>query len=479
MIDGLEEIIGTARRRGVIAPPVLSVLAAQNARWGPSARRQAHLDALGRGAVVVVTGQQLGLFLGPLYTIYKAASAVRLAKALEAEGVAAVPVFWLQSEDHDWDEIRTTRWLGADGPREASLPQRPPSRARSSIAHERVGEGIEPVLEALGRDLREDEEGAAFFAQLSAHYRPDATLADAFGGLLASLFEPYGLLTFSPRDAALAPLAAPIHRRAIEDHEQLAAASIERAAQLEAAGKRAPIPIRADCALSFFHPSGPEGGRYRLMPGGATFGLSGAPESFDRAEVFRRLEEAPLELSTSALLRPVLQDHLLPTAAYVGGPTEVAYAAQLAPIYARFEIAMAPFVRRASFVVTSPRDRDALDALGLTLDDLGADETTLVQRLGRGPISDELEQLAASVRTGLEGMRGALEQLDPGLGKTATKSEATIEHALGKLQARAERAAAARHPERLETLRRTLAALRPGGAPQERVYGLAAVATRG
>ncbi|UJR83967.1 bacillithiol biosynthesis cysteine-adding enzyme BshC [Sandaracinus amylolyticus] len=475
MSETRERIVEVARARATIAPAVLLALEAQNARWGASAARRASLDALARGAVVVVTGQQLGLFLGPLYTLWKTVSTIRLARQLSARGIAAVPLFWMQSEDHDWDEIRTVRWLGAEGMREASLPERDASGARSSIAHARFGAEIDAVLEAL--DLRRTEHGAWLHALLAEHHRPGASLPDAFGAVLTTLFEPYGLLTLQPRDPALAALAAPIHRRALEAHETITARLVADAARLEAEGKRVPIPVRSDCALSFFHPEGPEGPRYRLAPRGDTFALSGAPRTLSRDELFARLEDTPLALSTSALLRPALQDHLLPTAAYVGGPSEVAYAAQLPPIYDALGLTMAPYVRRASYVVTSAEDRDALSTLDLTLDDLRRDdEAALVQRLGRGPLSEELERLRATVRDGLASARAGLEAIDPGLGKSTTKTEETIEHALAKLQSRAERANAARQNTRIATLRRVIAALRPGGAPQERVHALPSLA---
>ena len=462
------EALAAARDRSAIAPAVLEVIARQNARWGASTNRRDRLDALRRGAVAIVTGQQLGLGLGPLYTVHKAASAIRIAQALEAEGVPAVPIFWLHSEDHDFEEIRSLSWPAEGVVHTASLPERPSARARTSIAHEKVGPGIDAVLAAL--------EGSPFAARMKAHYLPDASLSDAFGSLLAELFAPFGLLTFDPRNEEIAALAAPLHARALQEHDALSASLVERVAAIESAGGKAPIPIRAECTLSFFHPEGPEGPRYRMIPSADGISLSGAPETFSRAEIAQRLEREPLCFSTSALLRPVLQDHLLPTAAYVGGPSEVAYAAQLAPIYETLGVTAAPFVRRASFVVTSPRDREDLAALSLDVARLAEPEDTLVRGLGRVPVTEEIESLARSVATSIAAMQSALEALDPGLAKTAAKTEATIAQSFDKLRSRAERAAATRDPQRLMRLRRVLASLRPGGAPQERVLGLPAIA---
>jgi uncharacterized protein YllA (UPF0747 family) len=291
LIEALGPVAAAARGRAPIAPEVLGAITAQNARWGASPRRASRIDALRRGCVAVVTGQQLGLCLGPLYTIYKAASAIHLASAIEREGIVAVPIFWLQTEDHDFEEIRTVRWASGGELREASLPLRPDTRARTSLAHERVGPGIADVLGALERDLSSSAGGAALVARVAAHYRADALLADAFGGLITEIFEPFGLLTFQPRDPAIAPLAAEIHRRAIEAHEPLAARLTEDAARIERSGGRAPISIRPECALSFFHPEGAEGPRHRLVPRGATLSLSGASAVFSRAEVERPLAE--------------------------------------------------------------------------------------------------------------------------------------------------------------------------------------------
>jgi bacillithiol biosynthesis cysteine-adding enzyme BshC len=477
--EALGAIASVARRRPPIAPGVHAALVAQNRLHGPSARRDASLDAIAGGAAVVVTGQQLGVALGPLYTLWKAASAVRIARALTDAGTPAVPLFWLHSEDHDWDEIRTLRWPFEGEIREASLPPRPAERARSSIAHERVGAAIEPLIDAIRRDVGGSTEGRALVDRLAAHYRPEATHVEAFGGWLAELFEPYGLVTFHPRDAAIAPIAAAVHRRVIEGHALIAPRLAERTREIEEAGGRAPIPIRSDCALSFFHPEGPEGARYRLVPRGESFALSGAPDELSRSALLAHIERDPLVLSTSALLRPVVQDALLPTAAYVGGPSEVAYAAQLAPIYAHVGIEMAPFVRRASFVAIGPRERSDLEALGLSREELCEDEAELVQRLGRGPLGDRIDAIARTAREALADLRADLEALDPGLRKSGRKSEAQIDDTLAKLRARVERASAARRPDRIAALRRARAVLRPGGEPQERVHGVPAIAAHG
>ena len=370
VIEALAPLRDAARGRTPISPAVLAVVKEQNARWGTSAARAEQLAALTSGAVAIVTGQQLGLGLGPLYTIHKAASAIRIARELTKRGVRAVPIFWLHSEDHDFEEIRSLAWCANGEARSTRLPDRPPERARTSVAHEHVGSAIGSVIDTLD---------GPFAALMKKHYAATSSLSDAFGGSIAELFEPFGLLTFDPRNDAIAPLAADLHARAIAAHESLSPKLVDGARAIEAAGGKAPIPIRPECALSFFHPEGPEGPRYRLVPTQDGFTLSGAPGTFTRAQIDEKLSSSPLSFSTSALLRPVLQDHLLPTAAYVGGPSEVAYSAQLAPIYEALGVRAAPFLRRASFVVVSAEDREDLAALGLDVASLAEPEDTLMR----------------------------------------------------------------------------------------------------
>jgi bacillithiol biosynthesis cysteine-adding enzyme BshC len=466
-------------------------LRAQQARLPASPARDVNLASLvAGGTAVVATGQQVGLFLGPLYSFYKAASAIAVARALAAEsGVRVVPLFWLQTEDHDFAEIACCTIAGADGaPATLSLNPEPPGEARVSIAHRRLGSEIAASLDRLEALLPASPAAAETLALLRAHYRAGQPLAAAFGGAMAQLFAEEGLLVFDPRVPTVARLAAPLYRRAIAQAEPIGAELAARAAELEAAGFDVQIPVRADCALVFYHREGPGGPRHRLArePDGG-WALAGSEHAAPEGEVAAALEREPLRFSTSALLRPIVQDALLPTAAYVGGPAEVSYFAQLGPLYQRFGLRPPLVVPRARFVCVDAQDRRLLGQLGLsTREVLAGSEAALLARLplSRPPEAGDPEALAAQAER-LAAGAGALSDAvaaslprDRNLSRAAARTRASVATALGRLVARYRRTLAAADrvaSERLARLRRKLA---PDGAPQERAYAWPSLAAR-
>ncbi len=501
---GLADDRGTAVRRAArpLDPRVADVLEAQNARFGAgedSPARAAHLRALRRGAAAVVTGQQAGLFLGPLYTLYKAATAVRLARALADEtGTAVVPVFWLQTEDHDLPEIATCHVLRPDGAALAlTLPADPADR--TSVAHRRLPPEVAGALDALQQALEGLPHGAAHVDRLARHYRPGAGWGDAFAGLLAELFAPHGLVLLDPRDPGLGAAAGEVHARALRRAVPIAEGLAARVADLAAAGFAAPVHVRPGAPLAFFHPDGPAGPRFRLEPapvgggrrsggedgGGGGYALAGDParRTFTADALESALRADPRTFSTSALLRPLLQDTLLPTAAYVGGPAEVAYFAQLGPLYAEFGRELPLVVPRAGFRVVDERARRTLARLGLRPGDAAEPEDALLARARApegdlGPADAFEERLRGALDAVLDGVAPAVAGAGPGLDVALRKTRHHVHAAVEKLAAKYGQACLHRDAARVEDVRRLRQALFPGGVPQERHYGLPAFAAR-
>jgi bacillithiol biosynthesis cysteine-adding enzyme BshC len=485
-----------ARAMRPLAPEVHRALVAQNAALPASAARDAHIEALGRGAAAVVTGQQVGLFLGPLYTIYKAASAIVVARTLAAEsGSPVVPVFWLQTEDHDLVEIASANVPGA-GPCETIAA--PIDRDnRISIAHHALPPDVGACIERLEAALGEGSLVQAHIARLRRHYRAGASWSGAFAGVLAELFAPEGLVMIDPRDPALAAVTAPVHARALMDADRIAAAMVARCGELERAGARVPVHVRPGAPLSFFHPEGAQGPRVRLeaveqVPvthaEGAgrsadievAFAEIGSGHLHARDALLAALRDDPRTFSTSALLRPIVQDTLLPTVAYVGGPAEVAYFAQLGPLYRAFERTPPLVVPRAKFRVTDHRTRKLLDRLGLAPSDASQSEEALLARL-RPPGADGadvarrlLEPFVASHGE----LAAELADAGPQIARALARTRGTVERAVGKLAGKVERARLYADAERVDAVRRVRAVLAPGGAPQERTLCLAALAAR-
>lgn len=469
-----------ARAARPLAPAVAEALAAQNARVAPSAARDAHLAALRAGAAAVVTGQQVGLFLGPLFTVYKAASAIRVARALQEEtGAPVVPIFWLQTEDHDLPEIAACHVPRAHGPGLA-LTLAADAANRHSIAHRLLPDDLTAALAALGVELGHLPHAPAHLQRLARHYRPGRTWGDAFAGVLAELFAPEGLLLLDPRDPALAAAGAPLHRRALLESAPLAAALATRDQALADAGFAPPVHVRPGAPLAFFHPDGGDGPRYRLEPAGDGFALVGRNQRVTPAALLAALDAEPLRFSSSALLRPLVQDALLPTAAYVGGPGEVAYFAQLAPLYDALGIAMPLIVPRARLSVVEPAGARLLDRLGMSAADAHRPEDELLAavRRGDGPADDLAARLLAPFDAALEAARGEIEPLGEGARAALGKTRQTVESAVQRLAAKVAQARNHADAELVEAVRRLQRQLFPGGVPQERVYGLPWFAAR-
>lgn len=483
---GAEAVDAVLRARRAIAPEVHRALVAQNAALAPSPARDAHLDALARGAAAVVTGQQVGLFLGPLYTIYKAASAIAAARALaERSGAPVVPVFWLQTEDHDLPEIASCGVPGRAACEAIAVPVDPANRR--SVAHHRLPGEVAGCLDAIEELLGDGACARAHLERLRRHYRPGAPWAGAFAGVLAELFAPEGLIVLDPREPALAAAAAPVHARAIEHAEPIAAALIAHGRELERAGRPIPVHVRPGAPLSFFHPGGAEGPRVRLAPAGDDRfaevggdrggGGDGGDRVHGRAALLAALGADPMRFSTSALLRPIVQDALLPTAAYVGGPGEVAYLAQLPPLYRAFDRAPPLVVPRARFRLVDARARRLLDRLGLAPADAARPEPELLARLRRpGPGPGDAADVARRLLDPFTATHGALAVelagAGPAIAKALARTRASVERAVGRLAAKVERAALYEDAALVEAVRALRARLAPGGAPQERVLGL-------
>ncbi|MBX2796194.1 MAG: bacillithiol biosynthesis cysteine-adding enzyme BshC [Myxococcales bacterium] len=463
--DRARAVRTAAARR--IAPQVLDTLQAT------TEQQRAHREALAAGgAAVVVTGQQAGLFGGPLYTLYKAAAAIVDAAALaEQTGVPCVPLFWLQNEDHDFDEIaashvpagselHTLRVAGDGGDR------------RRSVAAVQWSEGVGEALDGLQSLLTGQPGAADVMALLRRTYQPAASPADSLRDWIEALFAEHGLLVVDPSLPPVVEAAASLHASAIEHAEAWARALGARTQQLKAAGFRVQVHVRPDSPLSFVHPHGRGGPRFRVERRGAPEGhwqLCGTRDTVPD-DVVRAGPH-----STSALLRPLLQDTLLPTAAYVGGPGEIAYFAQLPPLYEAAGVPMPLVVPRARFRVVDAGTDRLLQQLGLVADDLAGPRDALVARLAR-PVSDAPDPEA--LRAALTPLEEALarfaphaEAMDPGLAKAARKTEATARDAVGKLVERYRRTLGQRDATAMERLERVMVRLQPGGSPQERVHG--------
>jgi bacillithiol biosynthesis cysteine-adding enzyme BshC len=432
----------------------------------------------------------MGLFLGPLLTLYKAASAVCTARSLEREtGIPCVPLFWMQTDDHDLAEIDHCVIPCATGNLlRVSLGISEAAQNRVPVEHLAVPPSITCALDALHAELAAQPFGPEHLALLKRAYQPGAPLAQAFAELLAAAFAQEGLLLFDSRRADLATAAASVHRHAFRSAERISTLLTTRASEMNNAGFQPQVHVRTGSPLSFLSADGASGARHRLEPvTTGTWRLWGDPQdrTVSTLQVEDWLENEPLRASTSALLRPLLQDSWLPTAAYVGGPAEVAYFAQVVPLYAHFGLEMPLVIHRARFRILDDRTLAILKHLRLTPDDVEHARDVLLRRLVEqrcSHVQDRPEQVEARMLGPLLAELTSFGELgsaiDPGFPRAVERARDTVRDSLVRLVARYAKALAQRDQVSVDRLDRVRAYLLPEDAPQERVMGLPYYACR-
>ena len=460
---------------------VVAELQRQAASLPASSARDEAVAALDRpGATCVVTGQQVGVFLGPLYTLHKAASAVARARwVAERTGRPCIPIFWLQTEDHDWTEVARFDGCVRGTWIRGRLAPEWSAEARISLAQRRLPPEVEVHLATLARVLAPLPHGAEVCALLGRHYVAGRSPGAAFAGVLAELFATEGLVLLDPRTPAMAALAAPVLRFALEEEEAIGALLEERCATLARRGFTEQVQTRK-ASLAFFHPSGAAGPRFRPDRDGDGFRTPLGWVS--RAELRERLAADPLSFSTSALLRPLVQDSLLPTAAYLGGPAECTYFAQLPQVYARAGLELPMIAPRARFRVVDPWTAALLDRLGLQPEDTDLPFHALAARLHAWPpwMDGSLrDRLLGPIERQLDSAEPQAVALDPALARAVEKTRAHVARGVDRLISRLQRAALVKSglgTGALDALTQVTTALRPAGLFQERVHGFWGIA---
>lgn len=469
----LDAIAAAAERTAAATRPreaVAGVLSAQQAARGASrAAKRATLLA-SQDAVAVVTGQQACLFGGPLYVLYKALATVELASRLEARrGAPVVPVFWVASDDHDFEEIRSLRVLDSNGaiaeirytPR-----QEPHGRPASAIV---LDDSIGGAVEGLRTTLPESAHRETLLSLVADAYRPGISVAAAFARLLSSLLPE--LVVLDPAAPELKALARSVMTREVGEGSPSSRLAAEAGERLRAAGYHEQVAVRPGF-LNLFARLDEERRPLALENGGLE--VRGLSRHLSLEEAARLIDADPARWSPGALLRPLVQDALLPTAAYVGGPAEICYHAQIGPSYAHFGVPRPVLVPRPGVTLVEPSTARALEAEGLRPADLQGDPEAIITRWAQ-TAHPEVEAGFTRVRQAIEDEMGRLEEhlgsLDPTLRAAAAAGRGRALHAVEQLEEKSLRALRKREEMRGARLRRARNALFPGGELQERTLG--------
>ena len=418
---------------------VAAILERQNRAWGASPETLRNLERLRAGAASIVTGQQVGLFGGPLFAIFKALGAIRLAAQASELGVECVPVFWLATEDHDLAEINHATLLGADGflQRVMTSTQGAPDAPVSEIRlGEEIGEPLEAAAAALG-----DSEITDLLRQC---YQPGETLGSAFAKLFAALVGRWGVIMLDASDPELHTLAQPIYRAAIERADELDQALLERDRELLGAGYHDQVKVTELSTLLFTIQNGSRVVIHRANGVARPADFRLGHDKITRQELLARIDADPQHFSANVLLRPVVQDYLLPTLAYTGGPAECAYFAQAAVVYEKLLGSVTPAVPRFSATLVEPKAAGLFDRYSLQLTDLfhGPEHLRrlLAERVLPADLKSAFDHAGKSLEQNLTRIEDALRRLDPTLVDAARNAASKMRYQLDRLQGRAARA---------------------------------------
>jgi bacillithiol biosynthesis cysteine-adding enzyme BshC len=450
---------------------ISAILEGQNKGWGAAPATFENITRLRAGAAAVVTGQQVGLFGGPLFSIFKALTAIKLADQATRAGVDSVPIFWLATEDHDLAEVNQVSIPGADfSLKNLAAPTQ--GLADAPVGTVTFGPEIEPVV-ASATELLGDSEAASLVREC---YRPGQTMGSAFACFFARLFADWGVILLDASDPELHQVAEPIYRAAVERAAELDDVLLARGKTLEEAGYHQQVKVTPSSTLLFTLQDGVRVPVHRSSNGssGTTDFIVGE-EKISRAGILSRISAAPQEFSANVLLRPVVQDYLLPTLAYTGGAAEVAYFAQAAVVYQALLNRVTPIIPRLSATLLEPKLQSLLERYSLGLPDLFNGPEGLRERLAAHTLPQDLQSAfdhaSATLEESLAAIRDALERLDKTLVEAASNAGSKMRHQLDQLHARAARAEL-RHSEVLSRHAELLSnALYPNKTLQEREIG--------
>jgi bacillithiol biosynthesis cysteine-adding enzyme BshC len=455
-------------------PELVELVAAQN----PGAESAASLSALRQGAGTVLTGQQVGLFGGPLYTPLKAATAVARAHQATSAGSPHVGLFWLATDDHDFAEIDHVVFPAGRELAELKYKPETPLSAARPVGSIEIDSSIGPLLDRAWQLLGDSDAMDA----LSEAYKPGRTFAQAFADFYRRAFAAEGLLLIDPASREVRRLGAPVLRAAIERADEFHAALIERNQQLLAAGYHAQVAVGPQSSLLFLidEKSGARVALKREAPTAAEpHGLwQAGRQSYSDADLVGILATEPERISPSALLRPVFQDFLFSTSLIVGGPAELAYFAQNAVLYERIlghqtrpePRFFSTLVEPAVAALLARHELAPNEIFGMTAD-------ALAQRFAERAMPAEGRQKIASaghaLDAELDAVVGWMQSHDEGLGRSAGTSASKMRYQMNRLR----RLSANFELQREATLGRAaqslVTALYPEGTLQERVHGAA------
>jgi bacillithiol biosynthesis cysteine-adding enzyme BshC len=463
--------IARAQAHGRCRDALASLIAEQQRRRGAPAAAVAAANRLADPrTVAVVTGQQAGLFGGPQFTLLKALSALQLAERTARDhDVPAVAVFWIDAEDHDWEEVRSCSILDRQLTRHVVSLGRPDGAGSLPVAGVVLDGSVETALASLAQALPPTEFSGDLFDALRAAYSCGVGMAEAFGRWLEAILGNRGLVVYDASDPAAKPLVREVFVRELDEPGSTARLAAQAGDALRARGYHMQVAPQENGTALFLL----DGGRQPIRRSGDSFVAGGG--SMPGRELVARARTNPETFSPNVLLRPIVQDTLFPTVAYVSGPNELTYLAQLKGVYERFGVPMPLVVPRATATLLDSAALRFLTRNPIQFERLQRGDESLLNSLLESHLPSSVEQAYADAAVAIERRMTALMEavpaIDPTLEAAARSAFGRMQHDLRSLHATIIRAAKRRNETLRRQFHRTRSQAFPDGIPQERAVG--------
>lgn len=446
-------------------------------RGAPPEARSAAERLRDADTVAVVTGQQAGLFGGPQFTLLKAITALKLAARIRQDHlVPAVAVFWIDAEDHDWNEVAGCTVLDGDLHTHALRLPPPAGAGEGPIGRLLLDDAITVAIDELAAALPATEFTATLLTRLRSAYRPGVSMSEAFGRWLEFVLGELGLVVYDASDPATKPLVGGLFTREVQFAGRTAELAASIGDRLVALGYHAQVAAHADAVALFSLAHG----RTPVRVAAGHFQVDG--QAVTQPELLARIAASPESFSPNVLLRPIVQDTLFPTVAYVAGPNELAYLGQLKPVYAHFGVPMPLMVPRASATLLDSAAVRFLSKYGVPLETLHAEDESQLNHLLQAQLPREVEEAfqdaAATVEARLQRLVSVVPAIDPTLEGAARSMLGRVNHEIQGLHTKMIHAAKKRDDTLRRQFTRTRAQAFPHGHAQERSIGFVSFLNR-
>ncbi|MBI4851765.1 MAG: bacillithiol biosynthesis cysteine-adding enzyme BshC [Acidobacteria bacterium] len=466
VLSNSANVIRRTQQRDLVA----NILKEQNQVFGCSEKALQNIELLkDPSTVAIITGQQAGLFGGPLYSVYKALTAIKLAEELNLKGQKAIPIFWIASEDHDYEEVSFSNVINREGHLNKIKHEAKGNLGNSSIGNLTISQEIEENISQLFASLPQSEFVSELEKELCSAYSIEKAFAKAFGQIITNFFTKYGLVLIDPMDTKLKQLAAPIFEQAINKTQEIAQALVNRSQELESKGYHAQVYTSLDM-VTFFTLENEH--RSALRHNEENFTLKHSSFTYTKEDLLAKLKADPSNFSPNVMLRPIIQDYLLPTAVYIGGPAEVAYFAQISAIYKFFPVEFPIILARNSFTVIQHRDSNLLKKWGLEFTDLFAGLEVIKRKVLENNLDQEIIQVFDEtnqvLQSQLDKLQNSLVKIDPTLAEALRGGKEKIFYQINNLHTRFINSNAKRQETLVKQIERTFNVLYPHKNLQER-----------